>query len=99
VFERRQFRGPGVVKAYTVVHRDAPGVEVPFVSVLVEMSEGLVVKGNLVASDPRAIDPSLLDTEVTLITNTLRPDKNGTVAVAFAFSPASGSEMARGERS
>lgn len=72
--------------AYTVVWRGARGVEVPFVSCLVALGDGLVVKSNLVGVDPTTIDTTVLGRAVELVTKDLPGDAEGTRARSFAFS-------------
>jgi uncharacterized protein len=84
-FSRHSVSRVGTVKAYTVVWRSDPGVDVPFVSCLVDFGEGLVVKSNLVGIDPDAVDVSVLTRPVTLVARDLGPDSIGTVALTFAF--------------
>ncbi|MGE0741768.1 MAG: Zn-ribbon domain-containing OB-fold protein [Hyphomonadaceae bacterium] len=47
----------GVLHAWSIVHRSFPGVAVPFISAIVDMKDGTVLKGNLrgVAPKPEAI--------------------------------------------
>jgi uncharacterized OB-fold protein len=42
----------GKVHTYTVVHRSYPGVKTPFVSVIVDLDDGLVLKGTLEGVEP-----------------------------------------------
>jgi uncharacterized protein len=84
-FSRCSVPKTGTVKAYTVVWRSEPGVSVPFVSCLVDVGEGLVVKSNLVGIEPDAVDVSVLGRSVELTTRDLGTDSNGTLALAFAF--------------
>jgi uncharacterized OB-fold protein len=84
-FSRQPVVGFGTVKAYTVVWRDSPGIETPFISCLVDLGDGLVVKSNLVGVDAASIDGSVLGQPVKLIAYNLPPDSTGTVACAFAF--------------
>ena len=42
----------GVVRTFTIVHRAAPGVPTPYVSVVVNLDGGGVVKANLLNVDP-----------------------------------------------
>jgi uncharacterized OB-fold protein len=42
----------GRIAAHTVVHRSLPGVEVPFVSVVVDLDRGGSVRGKLTGVDP-----------------------------------------------
>jgi uncharacterized protein len=85
-FSRRRAPSAGTVKAYTVMWRGARGVEVPFVSCLVDLGDGLVVKSNLVGIDPATVDTTVLGQPVALVTNDLPGDAEGTRARSFAFS-------------
>jgi|SRR5580704_13087763 uncharacterized OB-fold protein len=42
---------------YTIVYRSYPGIKVPFISAIVDLDDGTVVKGNLLDIEP---DPSAL---------------------------------------
>ncbi len=42
----------GVLYVYSIVHRSFPGVEVPFVSAVVDLDGGGTVKGNLINVEP-----------------------------------------------
>lgn len=89
-FSRHPVSGAGTVKTYTVVWRNAPTVATPFVSCVVDLDEGLVVKSNLVGIDPAAVDPSILGQPVKLVTSDLGTDADGTAARTFEFTLANG---------
>jgi uncharacterized protein len=84
-FARQPVPGEGTVKTYTVVWRNAPTVQTPFVSCVVDLGDGLVVKSNLVGIDPAAVDPGVLGKPVELVASDLGTDADGTVARTFAF--------------
>jgi uncharacterized protein len=84
-FSRRPAPRAGTVMNYTVVWRSHPGVEVPFVSCLVDLGDGLVVKSNLVGVDPTTVDRTVLGRPVQLVTSDLPIDAKGTRARSFAF--------------
>ena len=84
-FSRRPAPRSGTVMAYTVVWRGEPSVEVPFVSCLVDLGDGLVVKSNLVGVDPSTVDTSVLGQPVELVSRDLPNDARGTQARSFAF--------------
>ncbi len=42
----------GVLYVYSIVHRSFPGIEVPFVSAVVDLDGGGTVKGNLINVEP-----------------------------------------------
>ncbi len=86
-FRERRLANTGTVRTFTVVHRAAPGVPTPYVSVVVDLDGGGVVKANLVNVEP---DPAQvrIGMPVRLTTYIAGTDDNGTEAVAFAYEPA-----------
>jgi uncharacterized protein len=86
-FERKALARTGTVRSYTIIHRAAPNVAVPYVSSVVELDGGGVVKANLLeaGSDPEKIE---LGMKVKLTTFGCGVDEEGTEAVAFGFVPA-----------
>ena len=84
-FTRRRLAGTGTLLTFTVVHRSAPGVEVPFVSGLVQLDGGGTVRANL-RVDPAA-ERIPLGGRVRLTTFTAAVAGDGTEAVAFGFVP------------
>jgi uncharacterized OB-fold protein len=61
----------GRLFTWSVVERSYPGVEVPFISAIVDLDDGLALKGTLRAVDPTALREGL---PVTLVFD----DANGT---------------------
>jgi len=86
-FEPKALATTGVLRSYTIIHRAAPNVPVPYVSSVIELDGGGVVKGNLLeaGSDPEKIE---LGMAVKLTTFGCGVDEEGTEAVAFGFVPA-----------
>lgn len=86
-FEPAPVAVTGHLRAYSIVHRAAPGVAVPFVSAIVETVDGTTVRANLldVAPEPEAIH---LGMPLRLQTYVLGADSEGTECVAFGFAPA-----------
>jgi uncharacterized OB-fold protein len=88
-FERIELPTTGRVRSFTIVHRAAPRVPVPYVSALVDLDgDGGVVKANLVNTDPTA-EAVRLGMAVRLTTFVADTDANGVDAVAFGFEPVS----------
>jgi uncharacterized OB-fold protein len=83
-FGSRDLANTGIVKAFTIVHRAAPKVKTPYISVIVGLDGGGTVKGNLVGvqPDPAQIPPRLAVELTTWVAGT---DDDGTDAVAFGF--------------
>jgi uncharacterized OB-fold protein len=76
----------GEVKAFTIVTFAAPGVNVPFVSAIVDCA-GTSVRGNLINVEPDP-DHVSLGMKVRLATYSLGTDDQGTEAIGFGFEPA-----------
>jgi uncharacterized OB-fold protein len=85
-FDTALLANRGWLRSFTVVHRAAPGLPTPYISAVVDLDGGGVVKANLinVASEPDTID---LGMAVKLATWVAGTDDDGTEAVAFAFVP------------
>jgi uncharacterized OB-fold protein len=86
-FGGRRLANDGVLRAFTIVHRATPDVKVPYVSGIIDLDGGGVVKANIVGVDP---DPAsvTLGMKVTLTTFPIGTDSEGTEAVSFGYQPA-----------
>jgi uncharacterized OB-fold protein len=79
----------GTLYNFTVVHRNFPGVPVPFISAIVDLEGGGTLKGNLVdmVPSPEAIK---FDMPVNVVFRDAgRKDKDGNSYLAYFFTPAS----------
>ena len=78
----------GTLYSYSIVHRSFPGIEVPYVSAIVDLDGGGTVKGNLIniESEPSKIK---FDMRVkTVFKDALgRKDKEGNSYVSYFFEP------------
>ncbi len=77
----------GKVYVYTIVHRSFPGVETPFVDVIVDLDDGAHIKGTLhkVKADPEAVAFGL---PVKIVYREVKPiNKPDTPYLAYAFEP------------
>jgi uncharacterized protein len=85
-FAPRRLSGDGTLRAFTIVHRATPDVQVPYVSAIVDLDGGGVVKANLVGVEP---DPSqvTLGMRVALTTFGVGTDAEGNEAVGFGYRP------------
>ena len=78
----------GKVHTYTIVHRSFPGIKTPFISVIVDLDDGLVLKGNLEGVEP---DPSkeIFGMPIRVSFKTLdQTNKAGAPYVTYFFEPA-----------
>ena len=85
-FKKVDIASTGTVRAFTIVSFAAPGIPVPFVSVIVDC-EGTSVRGNLVNVDPDA-EHVKTGMKVRLTTFPIGTDEAGTEAIGFGFEPA-----------
>ena len=76
----------GELRTFTIVSLAAPGIEVPFVSGVIDCG-GTSVRGNLRNVDPDA-EHVRTGMKVRLTTYSLGTDDHGTDAIGFAFEPA-----------
>jgi uncharacterized OB-fold protein len=83
-FGTRDLANSGTVRAFTIVRRASPKVRTPYLSAIVDLDGGGVVKANLVGMEPdaSAITPRL---PVELTTWVVGTDDDGTEAVAFGY--------------
>jgi uncharacterized OB-fold protein len=78
----------GKLYNFTVVHRNFPGVPVPFISAIVDLDGGGTLKGNLLDVEP---DPEKIkfDMKVKVVYRDAgRKDKEGNSYLAYFFVPA-----------
>ena len=80
----------GHLYAYCIVHRSFPGIDVPYVSAIVDLEGGGTVKGNLidVAPDPAQIRFGM-PVEVVFRDALGRKDKEGNSYLSYFFRPRS----------
>jgi hypothetical protein len=87
----RKLSNRGTLHVYSIVHRSFPGIEVPYVSAIVDLEGGGTVKGNLIGIDP---DPEKIQfgmpVELVYKDALGRKDKEGNSYVSYFFQPANG---------
>lgn len=77
----------GTLHTWSVVHRSYPGIDVPFVSAIVDLDGGPTLKGTLVEATHDALEKGL---RVRLVYDDAGgvTDRNGTPYIGFHFVPA-----------
>jgi uncharacterized OB-fold protein len=78
----------GSLYVYSIVHRSFPGIEVPYVSAIVDLDGGGTLKGNLINidPDPEKIRPGM-PIEVVYKDALGRKDREGNSYVSYFFQP------------
>lgn len=78
----------GSLYSYSIVHRSYPGIDVPYISAIVDLDGGGTVKGNLINIDP---DPDKIDfgmpIEVVYDDALGRKDRDGNSYLSYFFQP------------
>jgi len=78
----------GKLYAYSIVHRSFPGIEVPYISAIVDLEDGTAIKGNLINTEP---DPEKIKfgmpVDVVFDDALGRKDKDGNSYLAYFFQP------------
>jgi len=80
----------GKLYVFSIVYRSFPGIEVPYISAVVDLDGGGTLKGNLIGvePDPEKI-PFGLPVEVVYKDALGRKDKDGNSYISYFFQPAS----------
>ena len=78
----------GELYSYSIVHRSFPGIDVPYVSAIVDLEGGGTVKGNLIDVEP---DPAKIDfgmpVDVVYDDALGRKDAEGNSYLSYFFKP------------
>jgi len=79
----------GKLYSYSIVFRSFPGIDVPYVSAVVDLEDGTAIKGNLidVEPDPEKI-PFDMPVEVVFDDALGRKDADGNSYLSYFFKPA-----------
>lgn len=87
-FDELKLANTGKLYSYSIVHRSFPGVDVPYVSAIVDLDGGGTIKGNLVDVDVDPLNISF-DMNVKIIFKDAlgRKDKDGNSYISFFFAP------------
>ncbi|MFQ5417079.1 MAG: Zn-ribbon domain-containing OB-fold protein [Myxococcota bacterium] len=88
-FHARPLANTGALYVYSIVHRSFPGVEVPYVSAIVDLDGGGTVKGNLIGVDP---DPERIEMGMpveTVFQIAPKQDAEGNEYLTYYFQPRS----------
>jgi uncharacterized OB-fold protein len=87
--EPKRLSDRGELYVYSIVHRSFPGIEVPYVSAIVDLEGGGTVKGNLINVEPEP-DKIFFDMPVEVVYKDAlgRKDRDGNSYVSYFFQPA-----------
>ena len=88
--EAIKLNNKGKLYSYSIVFRSFPGIDVPYISAIVDLEGGGTVKGNLIDCDP---DPEKIEfdmpVEVVFDDALGRKDSEGNSYISYFFKPIS----------
>lgn len=86
--ETTKLPNQGKLYSYAIVHRSFPGIDVPYVSAVVDLEDGSTLKGNLINIEP---DPDKIEfgmpVEVVFDDALGRKDREGNSYLSYFFQP------------
>ena len=78
----------GKLYSYSIVYRSFPGIEVPYVSAIVDLDDGTAIKGNLINVEPNPENIEFdMPVEVIYADALGRKDADGNSYLSFFFQP------------
>ena len=79
----------GKLYSYSIVHRSFPGIEVPYISAIVDLEGGGTLKGNLINIDPKPENIEFdMPVDVVFDDALGRKDQDGNSYISYFFQPA-----------
>ena len=88
--EKVELAKKGKLYSYSIVFRSFPGIEVPYISAIVDLDNGGTIKGNLIDCEP---DPEKIEfdmpVEVVFKDALGRKDADGNSYISYFFRPIS----------
>lgn len=86
--EATRLSNRGSLYVFSIVHRSFPGVQVPYVSAVVDLEGGGTLKGNLIGVDPSPEKIELgMPVEVVFKDALGRKDREGNSYLSYFFQP------------
>ena len=78
----------GKLYSYSIVYRSFPGIEVPYISAIVDLDDGTCIKGNLIGVEPEPENIEFdMPVEVVFGDALSRKDRDGNAYLAYFFQP------------
>ena len=84
-FEEVRLSDEGEIYVFSVVHQTVPGLEAPYVAAIIDLPEGVSVRGNVYGLDPANPSPEWFGKKVKMYTEKVRTDRDGNDVIAAKF--------------
>ncbi len=81
----------GTLYSWSIVYRSFPGIDVPYISAVVDLDDGATIKGNLINVEPDPANIAFdMPVEVTYGDALGRRDREGNAYLSYFFQPRTG---------
>lgn len=84
-FSEVKFGDEGEIYVFSVVHQSVPGIEAPYVAAIIDLDDGISVRGNVYGLDPTKPDPAWFGKRVKMYTEKVATDRDGNDVIAAKF--------------
>lgn len=80
----------GKLYSYSIVYRSFPGIDVPYISAIVDLDDGTAIKGNLINVEPEPENIEFdMPVDVVFADALGRKDTDGNSYLSYFFQPKS----------
>ena len=86
-FESKKLSNRGELYVFSIIHRSFPGIEVPYVSAIVDLEGGGSIKGNLIGVDPEPSKIRMGMPVEVVYKKAPRKDAEGNEYLTYYFQP------------
>ena len=84
-FEEVRLSNEGEIYVFSVVHQTVPGLDAPYIAAIIDLPEGVSVRGNVYGLDPAKPSPDWFGKKVKMYTEKVRTDREGNDVIAAKF--------------
>jgi uncharacterized OB-fold protein len=84
-FQEVRLSDEGEIYVFSVVHQTVPGLESPYVAAIIDLPEGVSVRGNVYGLDPEKPSPDWFGKKVKMYAEKVRTDREGNDVIAAKF--------------
>ncbi len=84
-FEEVHLSNEGEIYVFSVVYQTVPGLDAPYVAAIIDLPEGVSVRGNVYGLDPEHPSPDWFGKKVQMYTEKVRTDREGNDVIAAKF--------------
>ncbi len=81
-FDEIRLSDEGELYVFTVIHQTLPGIEAPYIAGIIDLPEGVSIRGNVYGLDPLKPDPSWFGKKVKMRAEKVRVDREGNDVIA-----------------